>query len=376
MFSTLVVYTLLALRISTVTAFPAYESLAGLTREELDAAVSTTKFVPPPSPPGPLSDDSSKLVNNAAHPYQPLKPGDQRGPCPALNTLASHGYLPRNGVATPAQIVTAVQEGLNLENSFARFLTYSTFLVNGNPLTNLMSIGAATSATGPNPPKPATVAGLDTHNNCEGDTSMTRGDAFFGDNHSFMEDRFQNFVKYSNKYGAGKYNYTVAAQLRKFLIQDSIEKNPQFTLVSPRVFTAFAESVFPINFFIDGRDKSGQLDLKVARSFFQNMKFPPDFHRRDGAVSNVGQDVVTNFLPSFKPGFNARGVNSFVVDPTSATLTQPCVRYTNFVNKNIKQLYPNPTGNLKEALKINLQFLYEATVAANDNCTQVFPYGH
>ena len=65
--------------------------------------------------------------------------------------------------------------GFNLENSFARFLVYSTFLVNGNPVTNLMSIGDKTSLTGQDPPKPATVAGLDTHNNCEGDTSMTRG---------------------------------------------------------------------------------------------------------------------------------------------------------------------------------------------------------
>ncbi|KAF8868524.1 heme-thiolate peroxidase [Gymnopilus junonius] len=376
MFASLAVYTLLALKVCTVSAFPAYKSLAGLTREALDAAVSSTTFVPPPSPPGPLADQSAKLVNDAAHPYQPLRPGDQRGPCPALNTLASHGYLPRNGVATPAQIVTAVQEGLNLENSFARFLTYSTFLVNGNPITNLMSIGDKTSGTGQDPPKPATVAGLDTHNNCEGDTSMTRADAFFGDNHSFNESRFQNFIKYSEKYGAGKYNYTVAAQLRKFLIQDSIQNNPQFSLVSPRLFTAFAESVFPINFFIDGRDTSGQLDLDVARSFFQNMTFPPNFFRRAGAVSNVGQNVVTDLLPNFKPGYNAHGVNTFTVDSTSATLTEPCLRYTNFVNKNIKQLYPNPTGVLKQALTINLQFLYEATVAANESCTQVFPYGH
>jgi hypothetical protein len=26
--------------------------------------------------------------------------GDVRGPCPGLNTLANHGYLPRNGIAT------------------------------------------------------------------------------------------------------------------------------------------------------------------------------------------------------------------------------------------------------------------------------------
>lgn len=91
MFSSLAVYALLALKVCTVTAFPAYESLAGLSREELDDAVSSVNFTPPPSPPGPLADDSAKLVHDAAHPYEALKPGDQRGPCPALNTLASHG---------------------------------------------------------------------------------------------------------------------------------------------------------------------------------------------------------------------------------------------------------------------------------------------
>ncbi|KAF8888466.1 heme-thiolate peroxidase [Gymnopilus junonius] len=385
MFASLTVYALLALRICTVSAFPAYQSLAGLTRDQLDTVVPTLAYSPPQPLPGPLKDDSSILVYDAAHPYQPLRPGDQRGPCPALNTLASHGYLPRNGVATPVQIINAVQQGtfdfltlpligFNLENSFARFLALSTFLVNGNPITNLMSIGGVTPLTGQNPPAPATVSGLNTHNNCEGDTSMTRADTYYGDNHSFNETRFQNFVRFSNEFGAGKYNYTVAAHLREFLVEESIANNPEFTLVSPRLFTAFGESVFPVNFFIDGRDKSGQLDLGVARSFFQNMTFPRNFYRRDGAVNNVGQDVVTNYYP-FTPGYNANGVNSFVVDPTSATLSQPCLRYTNFVNNNIKLLYPNPTGLLLQSLKTNLQYLYEATVAAGDGCTQVFPYG-
>ena len=100
MFASLAVYALLALKICAVGAFPAYESLAGLSREELDAVVSSTKWVPPPPPPGPLADQSSKLVHDAAHPYQPLQPGDQRGPCPALNTLASHGV--RNFLTEPS----------------------------------------------------------------------------------------------------------------------------------------------------------------------------------------------------------------------------------------------------------------------------------
>lgn len=37
--------------------------------------------------------------------------GDQRGPCPGLNALANHGYLPHSGVAPMTTIVDAVNTG-------------------------------------------------------------------------------------------------------------------------------------------------------------------------------------------------------------------------------------------------------------------------
>jgi hypothetical protein len=37
--------------------------------------------------------------------------GDQRGPCPGLNAMANHGYLPHNGVATITQFVQATYDG-------------------------------------------------------------------------------------------------------------------------------------------------------------------------------------------------------------------------------------------------------------------------
>ena len=30
--------------------------------------------------------------------------GDQRGPCPALNSLANHGYIPHNGVTSVSDV--------------------------------------------------------------------------------------------------------------------------------------------------------------------------------------------------------------------------------------------------------------------------------
>ena len=58
--------------------------------------------------------------------------------------------------------------GFNMGNDLAVFLTYAAMLVDGNQVTNLLSIGGKSSKTGPDPPKPAIVGGLDTHAVFEG----------------------------------------------------------------------------------------------------------------------------------------------------------------------------------------------------------------
>lgn len=42
-------------------------------------------------------------------------------------------------------------------------------MVDGNHLTNLLSIGGKTPATGPDAPPPAIIGGLDTHGEFEGE---------------------------------------------------------------------------------------------------------------------------------------------------------------------------------------------------------------
>jgi hypothetical protein len=72
--------------------FPEYRSLAGLSPHEVQAVARTFSSTPGAQPaPPPINDTSAKLVYDAAHPFQPDQPGDIRGPCPGLNTLASHG---------------------------------------------------------------------------------------------------------------------------------------------------------------------------------------------------------------------------------------------------------------------------------------------
>ena len=53
-------------------------------------------------------------------------------------------------------------------NGLAIFITYAAMLTDGNQITNLLSIGGKSPKTGPDPPQPAIVGGLDTHSVLEG----------------------------------------------------------------------------------------------------------------------------------------------------------------------------------------------------------------
>ncbi|THG96892.1 heme-thiolate peroxidase [Hermanssonia centrifuga] len=59
------------------------------------------------------------------HPFCPPQPGDTRAPCPALNTMANHGYLPRDGKALTADIIIdALIKCYKLSKPLAWLLTH------------------------------------------------------------------------------------------------------------------------------------------------------------------------------------------------------------------------------------------------------------
>ena len=58
----------------------------------------------------------SQLVNvKGKNAFKAPGPSDQRGPCPGLNALANHNYLPHNGVATIQQFIDSTTKGLDVE---------------------------------------------------------------------------------------------------------------------------------------------------------------------------------------------------------------------------------------------------------------------
>ncbi|RPD67313.1 Cloroperoxidase [Lentinus tigrinus ALCF2SS1-7] len=62
-------------------------------------------------------------INDDSHSYIPATPGDSRSPCPALNALANHGYLPRDGRnITVTQLVSAIRHIYGISLPFASIL--------------------------------------------------------------------------------------------------------------------------------------------------------------------------------------------------------------------------------------------------------------
>ncbi|KAI0638047.1 Cloroperoxidase [Trametes polyzona] len=59
------------------------------------------------------------------HPWCPATAGDSRSPCPALNALANHGYIPRDGRnLTASQLCEAIKKVYGLSPVFAAILAY------------------------------------------------------------------------------------------------------------------------------------------------------------------------------------------------------------------------------------------------------------
>jgi len=76
---------------AAVVDHPDYASLAGMSNEDLAVYERSIKIVGSQPLPPPIKDTSFKLIYDEKHPQ----------------------YLPRNGVATPAQIIEAIQIGFN-----------------------------------------------------------------------------------------------------------------------------------------------------------------------------------------------------------------------------------------------------------------------
>jgi len=161
--------------------------------------------------------------------------GDVRGPCPGLNSLANHGFLPHDGVASLTEYISAANEvygfGLTAVGFFAAFGT----VITGNPvsLTPGFSLGGESPASqnvlGNLVGLLGTPMGLNgSHNSLETDASMTRGDLYSnGENIALEMGLFTQLYDLGKDNAAG-FTIDIVGQAGNRRVEQSIAENPFF----------------------------------------------------------------------------------------------------------------------------------------------------
>jgi hypothetical protein len=238
------------------------------------------------------------VAEDDAHPWQAPGPGDLRGPCPGLNTAANHGYLPRSGVVNPIQLFVGAFQALSLSPDLCAVLATLSFLFKGDLTTLTLSIGTRNGLGG----------GLGDHGVLEGDASVTRDDAYFGNGWSPVRSKIELLKQEMIQYGGGEITPYQLAKSRKRAFDDSRENNPNFDFNPWRMLVAYGESGFVMRALRGDLLHFGVDDI---HSWFVTERFPPGWSRSPIPITIpeiLAWAAVIELLDPTIPGYTILGV--------------------------------------------------------------------
>ncbi|KAG0648672.1 Dothistromin biosynthesis peroxidase dotB [Hyphodiscus hymeniophilus] len=234
----------------------------------------------------PPTFDASKQYVSTTGKYAYVAPtsSDLRGPCPGLNAMANHGYIPHNGVATITQFIQGTYDVFGMGTDLATFLSVygavfdgdlTSWSIGGPPPSGLLgSLGLLG--------KPQGISG--SHNKYESDVSPTRPDLYeYGNDYKVIISQFEEM--YALPLGPNGYDLTALTPFRASRFEQSIANNPNFfngpfsgVAVQPAAYT------FIYRFMSNKSSEypEGYLDGEVLKSFFGVTGSPGSFQWTEG----------------------------------------------------------------------------------------------
>ncbi|GAB9474353.1 hypothetical protein Gpo141_00011483 [Globisporangium polare] len=176
----------------------------------------------------------------------------RRAPCPALNALANHGVLPRNGQnITKAVLREAIMGVYNLDNDAAQ------------TLLNLV-------------PDNFSLDYLGAHNVVEHDASLVHRDLYFGQDPAEIDLALAADL-FSHADSSGNFGPTELAAVRKARLVNSASTNPQVVFGSTQQTLAYTEAaIFLLGF---GGKQNETVSADVIRSFVLEERIPTTWNR-------------------------------------------------------------------------------------------------
>lgn len=225
----------------------------------------------------------------SAHPYQiseradkyanwaPAGPNDVRSPCPMMNTLANHGFFPHDGRnLTEENLVNGLSNGLNFAPEFGKLMFSHAIQVNTEPNATAFTLGM-----------------LNTHNVLEHDASLSRLDAYFGNNHLFNETVFETVTRY---WGEDVVTPTQLAMSKMFRQIESKSFNPTYKFDAPTEGFSLGEVSAPIVAF--GDLETMTVNRSFVDYFFRNERLPTEigWTQRDFVMTNEKIDEIAGLV--------------------------------------------------------------------------------
>ena len=178
-----------------------------------------------------------------------------RGPCPGLNTAANHGFINHSGKdLNLPDLIEGLAASMNMGADFTTAISAIAFFSSPYPLG--LSF---------------TLSDLDQHNfPIEHDASISRQDAYFGNDYSFNQSAYDQYFNYfGNNKTTDIKSISYAKDIR---YQDSLKRNPTFTFGLRETILSYGENALYVQTLSD--PTSGVAPLDYVRMFFEEEKFP------------------------------------------------------------------------------------------------------
>uniref|UniRef100_A0A0D2YJB9 Heme haloperoxidase family profile domain-containing protein n=1 Tax=Fusarium oxysporum (strain Fo5176) TaxID=660025 RepID=A0A0D2YJB9_FUSOF len=206
------------------------------------------------------------LAVSASNEWRAPTASDRRSPCPMVNAVANHGYLPRDGLHISLEdLIVAFTDAINLDPAATALVGQKALTTGNNGTFNLDD--------------------LNKHGVIEHDGSLSRADIFFGDNHSFNETIWASTASHFTE---PTISIATAAKARKERLKAAEAANPEFSLPADLQQFSFIETALYLSVF--GNLNDGNAKTEWVKTLFQEERLPIEegFKRSDDVITAAG----------------------------------------------------------------------------------------
>ncbi|KAK5629989.1 hypothetical protein RRF57_005704 [Xylaria bambusicola] len=393
---------LLSLAGYRVSAFPTniLETILKQSRENVHGGVSQALsqliFAKKQAPDTVAPFDAKKqyVSTQGKHAFVPPNNSDKRGPCPGLNAMANHGYIPRNGIATIHEIVSGSMDVFGMGADLATFLAIygavfdgdlTSFSIGGPP-PSLLDLGNLLGG-------PQGLSG--SHNKYEGDASPVYGDLYQYGNNLPQVSQFTSLYELGRANG-DSVDLGVLEKYRVQRFEQSVANNPYFFYAPfSGIIVNTGAYIFIYRFMANksAENPEGLLGGETLKSFFAvtgdyphftvkpgHERIPDNWYKRHPVdyytipyLTADGLAVALRYPQFLSVGGNTGTTNSFVgVDP--ADLTNGVYNATSLLKGNNAfcfgmQLVPQMAPDLLSGLYNDITNALSTLTSAVDNAT-------